>query len=462
MPPFLKQVDESKLTGLQERLEKISKLSADFLVLLCGSTLIATLGLFLDSPGVIIGAMIIAPLMRPLIGLSLATLTGDSTLLGRAGFTLFVGTLAGVFISLTLALLFRSLELTPEILSRTHPTLLDMGVAIFAGAIGAYCHSDEYLSDSLAGVAISVALVPPLSVVGIGLAYNSYQVWSGAALLYATNLIGITVAGALVFLVMGFIPLHQAKRGLAISAAVSLLLIVPLGLSMRELILQNQIRSTIKRVLKEKTFTFRNLQLRDVKVERFKEPMLVLATIYAPEQPITSRQVALVRDFLIKELKTPIEFRLQIIPLIEIGALELVPATDAQVEQGAIPNTDTQREPQAAPNADTHLEPQAVPNADTKLEPQATPNADTKLELQTTPNADTKLEPQATRNADTKLEPQATRNADTKLEPRTVPNAVNAPSSQSKDQSKEKRNEQEQLPILEQKIKNGPAKDVVP
>jgi len=334
MRPFLKQVEESELESLQRRLESFSSFSLDFLVFLSGSTFIATLGLFQNSPAVIIGAMIIAPLMRPLVALSLATLTADSKLLVRGALTLFIGTILGVVISSSMALLFRSLELTPEILGRTRPTLLDLGVAMFAGAVGAYCQTNTKLSDTLAGVAIAVALVPPLSVVGIGLAMGAFPVWSGAGLLYATNLIGITVAGSLVFLIMGFIPLHQAKKGLMISAAVSLLLIVPLGLSMRELILENQISIKVKQLLKEKTTTFKTLQLVDAKVERFKKPMKVLVTVLASEQEITSRQVAFVQDFLIRQLKTPLEFKLRIIPVREIGAVEVTPQSKEPVLLG--------------------------------------------------------------------------------------------------------------------------------
>ncbi len=325
MPSLLSHATDSELEGLQRRLESISKLSSSFLVLLSGSTLIATFGLFQNSPAVIIGAMIIAPLMRPLVALSLATLTADVKLLSRALLTLLVGTVIGVAISSVIGLLFRSLELTPEILGRTHPNLLDLGVAIFAGAVGAYCQSDEKLSDSLAGVAIAVALVPPLSVVGIGLAFGSPEVWAGAALLYLTNLIGITVAGSLVFLIKGFIPLQRAKKGLAISAILSLLLFVPLGFSMRELILQNQISATIRGMLQEKTVTFRGVQLREVNVERFRKPMIVRATVIAPERPITARQVRLVHDFLSKELDQPLVFRLRSIPSTEISSDDIVP-----------------------------------------------------------------------------------------------------------------------------------------
>jgi uncharacterized hydrophobic protein (TIGR00271 family) len=320
---LLKHVDESTLKDLQRRLEENGKLTSNFVFMLAGSTVIATFGLFQNSPAVIIGAMIIAPLMRPLVCLSLATITADTDKIFKTLFTLGMGTLLGIVISTGMALSLRALELTPEILGRTHPTLLDLGVALAAGAVGAYCQTNEKLADTLAGVAIAVALVPPLSVVGIGLAFGHTEVSSGAALLYATNLVGITIAGALVFLIKGFSPLHLAKRGLSISAGCIVLLAVPLAFSMRELILENQISAKIRRVLKEKTVTFREVQLREVKVLRFKAPMSVQATIIGSGETITSNQVKLVQDLLTKEIGGALQFKLRIIPATEVTAVEV-------------------------------------------------------------------------------------------------------------------------------------------
>lgn len=332
---FLPHVEDSQLEELQARLESISKLTPEFLILLSGSTLIATFGLFQNSPAVIIGAMIIAPLMRPLVGLSLAALTADTRLLFRALLTLSFGTILAILIASAISLCLRSLELTPEIMGRVHPTLLDLGVAMFAGAIGAYCQSSKKLSDTLAGVAIAVALVPPLAVVGIGLAFNSPEVWTGAALLYATNLIGITIAGSLVYLLLGYTPLRQAKKGLGISAVLITLLSVPLALSMSELVLENQISGKIRNILKEKTHTFKNVQLSEVKVLRFRKPMSVVATVIGVDPKVNSRQVSLVQDFLSKEIGIPIEFKLRIIAATEVTAIEVttdgVTTTSTQV-----------------------------------------------------------------------------------------------------------------------------------
>lgn len=317
------------LIAVEEHLQQISAVSLDFLVLLALSTIIATLGLFLNSPAVIIGAMIIAPLMRPLSGLSLACLTADIFLLRTAILTLGAGTLCGASIAYLMALSLQAIKLTPEIIARTRPNLLDLGVAMAAGAVGAYCQIRKHSADTLAGVAIAVALVPPLSVIGIGLDVQSLSTWIGAALLYATNLIGISVAGALVFFIMGYTPLHQAKRGLLISGALISILTIPLGLSMRELILENQLNREIKRILKEKTHTFKAIKLQGVEVKRFQKPTRVTATIFASEQNITPQQLKLVQDFLVRETGIPIDFRLRIVPLTEVSTVVEVSPTGA-------------------------------------------------------------------------------------------------------------------------------------
>lgn len=319
------RVEPNVLRSLESRMESQSTLSLDFIVLLASATFIATFGLLQNSPAVIIGAMIIAPLMRPILGLALATITADVRLLIRASLTIVVGTMLAISIAAVLAHIFYSLELTDEILGRTHPTILDLGVAVSAGAVGAYCHSDERLADTLAGVAIAVALVPPLSVVGIGLAHEAYSVWSGALLLFATNLVGISLAGSLMFLLKGFTPLSRAKRGLTISLVMSLLLLIPLGLSMRELIIENRISAQIKSVLKEKTFTFKDMQLERVTVKGSERGMVAFVTVTSPEHRINSRQVSLVENFLTKEIGTPIELHLRIIEARDVTSKDKAP-----------------------------------------------------------------------------------------------------------------------------------------
>lgn len=339
---------DDKITSLEKHLEIISKFSLEFVALLTASVVIATLGLFENSAAVIIGAMIIAPLMRPLAGLSLALLTADVLLLGRAALTLVTGTILGVAIAFGLASLLHQIELTPEILARTKPTLLDLGIAFFAGGIGAYCQANKGVAESLAGVAIAVALVPPLSVVGIGLAFGQTVLWQGAGLLYLTNLVGISIAGALTFLCLGYAPLRRARKGLIISAILVVLLMVPLAISMKSMILENRLNAEIRQILKG-THTFRNAKLRDVEIRRYRRPPVVLATVFTDQQ-ISPNQVRMVQDLLIRQLNMNLEFHIQVIPIIEI---------DASGEKNVAGNTQNPKVEGAGP-ATTEVNPQSM------------------------------------------------------------------------------------------------------
>lgn len=319
----LPHVEANRLQSLRLRIARMSRISVEIIVLLISSVAIATLGLFLNSPAVIIGAMIIAPLMRPLMGLSLGILTADTVMLWRAAVCLIVGTGLGCIVSYCMALILQVINLTPEMVSRTNPNLLDLCVAFVAGAVGAYCQTNEDLADSLAGVAISVALVPPLSVAGIGLATANFEVWWGASLLYLTNLVGIAVAGSLVFLVMGYTPLKQARKGLLISGGIVAMLLIPLTFSMREMIIQNQLSRNIKEILQERTITFRNVQLQSLEVNRFKRPVKVVATVLALEEHVTPKQVQLVQQLLEHETGMNIDFVLRVIPSKEVSAYDV-------------------------------------------------------------------------------------------------------------------------------------------
>lgn len=331
--PYLENIRIARLFGqsdeaildLKQRLNEMSQLTMDFVVLLGTSTVIATLGLFQNSAAVIIGAMIIAPLMRPLMGLAYGSLIANAFLIRRSIFTIIVGSVVAVFIAFIFATLLRGIEVTSEISSRIHPNLLDMGVAVFAGAAGAYCQTRRDLADTLAGVAISVALVPPLGVVGIGLALGQTKIWTGAGLLYATNLVGITFAAIIVFLLMGYGPIKRAGRSLGVSLALLVCLMIPLALSMRELLIEHEMSANIKALLREKTYTFKDVQLSKVEVKRFRRPMLVTATVVSSGSDIKANQVRLVQDFLSKETGIPIEFRIRVIPSMVVTAIEVTP-----------------------------------------------------------------------------------------------------------------------------------------
>jgi len=168
---------------------------------------IATLGLVESSPAVIIGAMLISPLMGPIMSTGLALAVGDLYLGLKSVLNLILSVLVSIFLAGFLVWLLPFHMETPEILSRIHPNLLDLGIAILSGLAGSMvvCRgaADEGIM-ALPGVAIAVALMPPLCVVGFGLgsAFNR-QIMYGASLLFLTNLVAIVSSAFGVFLLAG-------------------------------------------------------------------------------------------------------------------------------------------------------------------------------------------------------------------------------------------------------------------
>ncbi|MFT0787042.1 DUF389 domain-containing protein [Synechococcus sp. H55.10] len=212
LQPFrwrLPLVSAEEYAELVLELMRESRLSLNYLMLVLGSCVIATLGLLANSPAVIIGAMIVAPLMLPIRGMAMGALDGNVVLFRTGILSLTVGTGIGLGVSFLLGRWVGLPNWGSEILARTQPNLLDLGVALAAGGIGAFARVRKEIADSLAGVAIAVALMPPVCVIGLGLARGDWEISLGAALLYSTNLLGIALACMLTFLVMGYAPFAQ-------------------------------------------------------------------------------------------------------------------------------------------------------------------------------------------------------------------------------------------------------------
>lgn len=168
---------------------------------------IATLGLVQNSPAVIIGAMLISPLMGPIMATGLGLAVGDFYLTLKAIGTLILSIVAAVGFSAFIVWILPFHSETGEILARIHPTLLDLGIALFSGLAGSVVVGRAGGGDgasALPGVAIAVALMPPLCTVGFGMGSGwSSQIMGGAGLLFLTNLVAIVSSAFLVFLLIG-------------------------------------------------------------------------------------------------------------------------------------------------------------------------------------------------------------------------------------------------------------------
>lgn len=212
-----------------------------FFVLAVLSTVIAAYGVTRDSAATVIGAMIVAPLMTPLMAISLSTVTGDTRNIIRSVFMVIVGTATVVGLSILLYLLFPgTLSITDnsQIMSRVAPRDIDLIIALAAGAAGAFATSREDVSDALPGVAIAVSLVPPLAVTGICIAGRQTGLAWDAFLLFLTNILAILAAGLAVYAIIGFgrasLEIKSPKsRRLSVAVIIigTIIIAVPLGIS---------------------------------------------------------------------------------------------------------------------------------------------------------------------------------------------------------------------------------------
>lgn len=193
----------------------LSRRLVSFITLMSFAAVIAAMGIINDSTAVVIGAMLVAPLMTPLMGIAISVVMGWPNRLLRSSAIALLGILLTIGISY---LLTRVAPVTfdpitnAQILSRSNPTVIDLITATAAGAAGAYGLSRRDVSDALPGVAIAISLVPPLSVVGIAWAEEEWSAGNGALLLFTTNFLAIVVMGGLVFLITGITPITQLTR----------------------------------------------------------------------------------------------------------------------------------------------------------------------------------------------------------------------------------------------------------
>ncbi len=290
------QVEQLKTELLEESTPNLT-----YLILIVSSCAIATFGLLTNSAAVIIGAMIIAPLMLPIRGLAFGALAGNVRLFRLGLIAVVIGTLLAVAIASSLGLLVGISDFGSEVLSRSKPTLLDLGIAVVAGVISGYAKLQPKISTSLAGTAIAVALMPPVCVIGLGLSQANWALSQGATLLYLTNLLGITLACMLTFLAIGYSPLKTARTPLIWALTLTGALLIPLSVSFSQLVRQARLESSLKKALVNRTLTFQRLNLVKSDTNWLTKPPQVRLSVRAKE-PISPKQVRLLEAFLAKEM----------------------------------------------------------------------------------------------------------------------------------------------------------------
>jgi len=317
---------------VHETIRQGSQAQVDFFTMMGLSAVLAALGLLLNSPAVIIGAMLVAPLMSAVVGMGLGMVEGDATLLRDAAAASFKGMLLGVAVGLVIGILTPNATITPEIMTRTRPSVLDLGVALASGAAGAYAICRKDVSAALVGVAIAAALVPPLATAGIALALGEWKSAGGALLLYLTNLIAIAATGGLVFLMLGFAPpdVQKAKRtmlrrGLFGAAILLVAVTLILGALTVSSIRTARLDQAIRQAVQAEVATLPDTELEGVQHSQTADGTLQLEVTVRSTHQFSYDAVLAFQRSVATRLQRPVALLLTVIPTTRLNPL--VPPT---------------------------------------------------------------------------------------------------------------------------------------
>lgn len=302
---------------LLDNLVQESKVDSSYLILIVASCAIATFGLLTNSAAVIIGAMIVAPLMLPIRGLAFSVLEGNVRLFRTASHAVGLGSTIAVSLACIIGLLSGISSYGSEILARSQPTLLDLGIAIVAGSISGYAKVQPKVENSLAGTAISVALMPPICVIGLGLAHGDWSLSLGAFLLYLTNLLGITLSCMISFFLKGYTSVRKAPKALGSVLALTGILVIPLTLSFISLVRQTRLQANIRRAFLSKTLTFKEVKLDKTETNWLANPPEIRLTVRS-RKPLTPKQVGLLEDFISKQMEGKYTLVVEVPQVIEV------------------------------------------------------------------------------------------------------------------------------------------------
>jgi len=333
---------ESEKIDAYREIRRNARPDIDFYTMMALSTAIATFGVLLDSAAVVIGAMLVAPLMSAIIPLGLGVVQGDVRLLRLAAKSTIRGVLIAVVIALLIGIIVPVNHITSEMAGRASPSLLDLGVALASGAAAAYALSRKDMSASLPGVAIAVALVPPLAVVGLAIAQREWAIASGASLLFVTNLVAIAAMGGFVFLLLGFQPEPGRRERMLVftrmwQLLLLMLLLITLPLawltitSFGEAKLQNNLEQTLIQELAEMP----GVEFREYETFVSEDGVLNVSVEVESTRTMRHQDSVELQEHLVEIINRPIALELKVIPTTRLNTLD--PPTP-EPEPTAIPS----------------------------------------------------------------------------------------------------------------------------
>jgi uncharacterized hydrophobic protein (TIGR00271 family) len=291
---------EAQRSAARESVASGSALTGPYLAMNAAATLIAGFGLLQNSPAVIIGAMLIAMLFGPIVGIALGLAEADMPLLGRSLVSEIAGAAWVLGIGYAVGMASRSLSMGSEILSRSSPSLLDLLIGLAGGIAGGFTYVSTGLTGVIVGVAIATALVPPLTSCGILLAHHLPGLAAGAFLLFLANFTAIAIGAMLVFWLAGHRP-HAADQAhkVFVPRLISLLLLAVLGVhfttSFRRSITQSRLEHSIRKTLSHEVEKIPGTRLVSVTLESRQGSAIAWVVVRTP-QPVSPEQVATLND----------------------------------------------------------------------------------------------------------------------------------------------------------------------
>lgn len=288
------------------------------------SVVIATFGLLQNSVAIIIGAMLLAPLLRPIKGLAFAITTGQPRYFGKALWMLFFSIVMAVFSAYLVSLIIPLKIETSEIIARTAPNLLDLLIAVAAGVVAILSLYFKKLSENIAGVAMAAAIMPPLAVTGIELALaNTGAMW-GSFFLFLTNLFAILTVGVVIFLMYGFLPSQKdfkqrVGRVIAILFILLAFIAFPLVSSLThisdEIALQSQATAIFESSIK---MSYPGIALDELNIVEFNDKLVKISGVLKVPLDVDFglEDQQKVRSYLVDEFERRVDLELELIPVI--------------------------------------------------------------------------------------------------------------------------------------------------
>lgn len=311
--------------------------SGSYLLMNMLATTIACYGLFANSSAVVIGAMIVAMLLSPILGVALALVDSDMALLKKGLITLIGGVLGVMLTALVIGYVHQDIPLTNEILARTAPNLFDLMIALAGGAAGAFATVLPRLSSAGVGVAIATALVPPLSSSSILLTRGEYRLAFGAFLLAFANIVAIQFAASVVMWLTGFFSVTQTEqvnpiRFLKLNA-VSLLLLalltITLATNLGRAISQQEYESEVRQILSQDTEALVGRSyLAEIRFETAPDKSIVRAVVRGINPPSAAQVASMEAKFPALSTGIANELRIRFIKTMTIGRKGLIEDVD--------------------------------------------------------------------------------------------------------------------------------------